>query len=184
MGFDKPFPDKPEELAAYDLIILADSEARALSPLQQMWLAAYVERGGRLLVLGGPFGLGAGGWADAPFLADLLPVTLHRYDLQYVGKAAPVALTPVSALAKTVNWQAKPVTLWQHLVDAKPGATIHVTAGGKPAIVTGNYGQGRVAVITIPPLGEAPPGCTPFWEWSEWPELMTGLGQWLLANDR
>jgi uncharacterized membrane protein len=179
-GFEQPFPATPEALAAYDIIILADIEARALLPQQQVWLDTYVQRGGCLLVLGGPMSLGNGGWADALYLADLLPVTLHRYDLTFSGKTAPVPLQPAGPLARSLDFTAKPVALWLHDVQPKPGAVVELTAGGKPALVVGRYGKGRVAVVAIAPLGVAPKGATPFWEWKAWQELMAATIQWLL----
>lgn len=181
VGFDTPLP-AAKELAGYDLVILVDSEARALSPRQQMCLEGYVQHGGRLLVLGGPYGFGNGGWQDSPFLTDLLPITLHKYDLQFVGKGKPVEIVPTSALAKSVSWKAKPVVFWQHVEDAKPDTTIVATANGKPAIVTWAYGAGRVGVITLTPLGEEPAGATAYWNWPEWPQLMGLLCQSLLAR--
>jgi len=181
-GFDQPFPKTPEELAAYDLIILAGAEARMLTPTQQQWLDAFVQHGGRALFLGGPYGFGCGGWAEANLLADLLPVTLHAHDLLFAGKDKPVSVTPTSALAKSVSWQATPTVRWLHAVEAKPTADIHAVAAGHPAIVTGSYGHGKVGVITLAPLGEDVPGATPFWNWSEWPKLMITLCRNLLEK--
>ena len=63
--------------------------------------------------------------------------------------------------------------LWQHVLKAKPGAVVHVSAAGNPVVVTGTYGKGKVAIITAAPLGEAPSESLAFWEWPQWPELMT-----------
>ena len=174
-GFDQPFPKTPEELAAYDLIILADTEARMLTPVQQQWLNAFVQRGGHALFLGGPYGFGCGGWDAAGLLADMLPVTLHAHDLLFAGQRQPAAITPMSALARSVDWRAKPTVLWLHAVTPKPGATVHTTVAGNPAIVTGSYGKGKVGVVTLTPLGDPSAGMQPFWNWAEWPKLMMGV---------
>ncbi len=177
-GFDVPFPKTPEELAGYDLVILADAEARMLTPVQQQWLDAFTLRGGHVLLLGGPYAFGCGGWQDSGLLADMYPVTLHAHDLEFVGKAAPLPLTPVSALLK--GRPGAPVVCWLHAATAKPGAVVHATAGGKPAIVTASYGKGQVGVVLIVPLGEVPAGATTFWNWSEWPSVMEALCRALL----
>ena len=103
--------------------------------------------------------------------------------MQNLGNPTPLALAPQSTLAKSVDWSAVPETLWLHNDPAKPGAIVHVTAGGYPAIVTGSYGKGRVGVVLCPPLGEAPDGQTPFWTWTNWAPLMTKLMNYLVNGD-
>ena len=169
-------------MAAYDLVVLADTEARTLRPNMRQWLAAFVQRGGRLLLLGGPYAFGRGGWADDELTADLLPVTLHRNDLDFAGKMKPVKLVPTGKPAAGLDYRAEPLVVWQHNAEAKPGVTVVATAGGKPAIAYGDCGKGKVAVVLVAPLGEVPPGATAFWDWSDWPSLMQGLVRTLLAN--
>ena len=182
VGFSLPFPKTPKELAGYDLVILADCEVRTLTPEQQLWLDGYVRDGGRLLLLGGPYGFGCGGWQDAQLLADVLPVTLTAHDLRFVGANAPVALQPSSDLARRADWSAHPVILWQHALQPKAGATVHVKAGDAPVIISGVYDRGAVMVMGAAPLGEAPKGSTAYWEWPGWKGLLVGLVRNLLAD--
>lgn len=173
-----PFPKTPQELAGYDLIVITDMEARMLAPQQLAWLDEYVKRGGHLLLLGGPYAYGCGGWEDNPLVNDLLPVTLHRHDLKKVG-AAP--LQPQGVLVKTIDWSKNsPVAVWLHQAAPKPGATVLMTANGAPAIVTGAYGKGKVTAVLAAPLGDAPAGKTAFWNAPAWPTLMTVLVNTLL----
>jgi len=109
-------------------------------------------------------------------------VTLHRNDLEFVGEAKPVRLTPTDKPARGLNYRAKPVVVWQHNVTAKPGATVVATAGGKPAIVYAAHGKGKVAAVLVAPLGEVPYGATAFWDWPDWSKLMQGLIQTLTAE--
>jgi hypothetical protein len=60
-------------------------------------------------------------------------------------------------------------------MKAKPDATVHVTAGGNPVILTRPFGKGKVCFVAAAPLGDAPMGETAFWDWPEWPKLMAGL---------
>jgi hypothetical protein len=178
-GWDSvPFPKTPEALMGYDIVALADVDLKTFTLAQRQWLRGYVQDGGRLLLLGGPYGLGRGFWQDTDLLADVLPVTLEAYDLR--NPAAPALLAPVSALAKCVGWKTKAAAFWYHTVKPKPGAVVHLTAGGAPAVVTGSYGQGKVAVIALAPLGAAPKGITPFWDAPEWPRLLVTLAGWLM----
>ncbi len=178
-----PFPDTPGRLMRYGCVVLGNVPMATLTVSQRDWLRGYVRDGGSLLLLGGPYGFGNGEWQDSALLREVLPVALNSYrDLRFVGEKAPAALEPSGPLAKGIGSTQRPVALWQHLVTPKPEATVHVTAGGQPVLVTGTYGKGRVAVITAAPLGEAPAGATAFWEWAEWPTLMTALGKWLLGQ--
>ncbi len=182
-GWDSaPFPKTPEELVGYDIVALANVDLKSLTLLQRDWLRGYVRDGGKLLLLGGPYGFGRGYWQDSDILAEVIPATMEPYDLRPVGEKIPAPLAPVSAWAKAaVPWKAvKPVTVWMHAVKSKPGATVHLTAAGLPALITAPYGQGTVALITLAPLGDAPRGSVPFWESKEWLSLMAALGGMLL----
>lgn len=71
-------PATPQELAAYDSIILSDVPARLLSEAAMDALKAYVEEfGGGLVVAGGTNSYGVGGYFRTP-MEDLLPVKCSR----------------------------------------------------------------------------------------------------------
>ena len=90
-GFNDPheleegFPSKPEELFAFDGLIIGSVEANYFTPAQQDLIREFANRrGGGILFLGGRFALAEGGYAHSP-LAELLPVqipdskgTFHR----------------------------------------------------------------------------------------------------------
>ena len=60
------FPVRPEELFAYQGIVVGSVEAGYFTPLQQELLREFVDRrGGGLLFLGGRFALGDGGWGGS-----------------------------------------------------------------------------------------------------------------------
>jgi hypothetical protein len=132
---------------------------------------------------GGPYGFGCGEWHLSDLLAPVYPAVMSGYfDLQPVGVPTPVHLQPADWLAKRLNWKNPPVVLWQHLMNAKPDAVVWVTAGGNPVIITDHYGKGKVCFIAAAPLGDAPAGQTAFWDWPQWPALMTDLVQDLMKR--
>ncbi|MCI0684867.1 MAG: glutamine amidotransferase [Gemmataceae bacterium] len=70
------FPDTKAELAAFDAIILSDVPERAFTEKQLEWIEEWVgQRGGGLLMAGGPRSFSAGGWDDTR-IAEMLPVDL------------------------------------------------------------------------------------------------------------
>lgn len=77
-------------LEPYDLVILQNIPASALSEESQLALVAYVrDLGGGLAMLGGPASFGAGGWKGS-HLEPILPVLLDLPDRMVVPEAAIV----------------------------------------------------------------------------------------------
>ena len=157
------FPVRPEDLFAYQGIILGSVEAGYFTPLQQELLREFVDRrGGGLLFLGGRFALGDGGWGGSN-LVDLLPTILPNSRSTFHRDPATVELTAAgsdSPITRLIDDPAKNTERWKKLTyimdyqDAgtpKPGATtlVQMNAGGRrlPLLVTQNYGRGRTAVM-------------------------------------
>src|SRR5580704_12345034 len=157
------FPVRPEDLFAYQGIILGSVEAGYFTPLQQELLREFVDRrGGGLLFLGGRFALGDGGWGGSS-LVDLLPTilphsrsTFHRdpatAELTVAGSDSPITRLMDDPAKNTDRW--KRLTYLMDYQDAgtpKPGATVlaQMNAGARklPLLVTQNYGRGRTAVM-------------------------------------
>jgi uncharacterized membrane protein len=154
------------------LIVLTDVAIWRFTPSRLDQLRGWVEAGGRLVMIGGPYGFGRGAWHLSDLMRPMYPAEIGgAYDLQPVN----AALTPVSPLAKKIDFSGAPVVMWQHVMKAKPDATVHVTAGGQPVIITRPYGKGKVCFIALTPLGDAPSGKTAFWDWKQWPELMKAV---------
>lgn len=172
-GFqDASFPTA-EALAQYDLVVVADVDLLTFRAPERDRLRGWVQAGGRLLMLGGPYGFGSGDWHLSDLLAPLYPAEMAtRFDLQPVGVPTPVLLQPASDMTRKLDWSQPPVVLWQHVLKAKPDATVHAAVGGRPAILTRPFGQGQVGFVTIAPLGDAPAGQTAFWDWPHWPALI------------
>jgi uncharacterized membrane protein len=181
-GFDGAGWTKAEDLARYDLIVLANIDLRSLPLERRDWLRGYVEAGGSLLLTGGPYGLGRGGWHESDLIERLLPAKLHAYDLRPAGVASPILLRPAERGFYSEAWNDFPTALWLHEVEPKPGATVHLTAGDRPALITGTAGKGRVALLALTPLGEAPNGVLTWWQWPGWDKTMAKALGWLLKQ--
>ncbi|HET6424717.1 MAG TPA: glutamine amidotransferase, partial [Planctomycetaceae bacterium] len=71
------FPDTIAELTAFDAIILSDIGANAFTEQQLGWIDQWIgQRGGGLLMVGGPRSFASGGWDDTP-IAPMLPITMR-----------------------------------------------------------------------------------------------------------
>jgi uncharacterized membrane protein len=93
------------------------------------------------------------------------------------------------------DWTQAPVCFFTHDLQAKPDAQTLITVGGKPGVVVGKIGKGRVAVIGMTCFGASPPGPlplageggadakTPFWQWNYWVLLLRDLSWWVAGQD-
>ncbi len=169
-GLDAPdeladgFPSRRQELYGYDALIIGSVEAASLSIDQQTMIRDYVgERGGALLMLAGPSGLGNGGWGQSP-VAAALPTKLPPADVDsFFRVQAEVALTPHGAASQILRlagsdddnasaWQGLPaVADYQLTGTLKPAATALLTTaterGVLPLLVTQPYGRGKSFVL-------------------------------------
>lgn len=165
-----PFPVEElftEHLPSFDAVVLQDIDAVAyrlddyLEPL-----ADYVRRGGGLVMVGGPTGFSAGGYARTP-IEEVLPVTLPHPDdavdgapvtPEYTasGRAAP-ALGRLRRLlgdalprmaGSNVLGPARPgaQVLWQH--DRRQTPTPEGVTG-MPLLVLGEVADGRSVALAV-----------------------------------
>jgi uncharacterized membrane protein len=158
------FPSKPEDLFAFDGLIIGSVDAGYFTPQQQELIREFADRrGGGVLFLGGRAALGDGGWAHSP-LADLLPVrltdakdTFHRdpaaAELTVQGNDSVICRLEEDPKRNIERWKTMPVLAdYQQLGEAKPGALtlLEMNAGGRrrlPLLVAQRYGRGRTAVF-------------------------------------
>ncbi|EDY83474.1 conserved hypothetical protein [Verrucomicrobiia bacterium DG1235] len=161
------FPNQAEALFEYDAIVIDDLEADFFTFSQQALIRDFVkQRGGGLLMLGGVNALEDGGYDDTP-IAEALPLYLDRF-----GPAAPIDRTVQWNLTRD-GWvepwmrirsfetderrrmQEMPLfRVYNTLERIKPGARALATiedsgAQSYPALVTRNYGSGRVATLAL-----------------------------------
>jgi uncharacterized membrane protein len=157
------FPSKPEDLFAYQGLILGSIESAYFTPTQKQMIKDFVDRrGGGLLFLAGRWALADGGYSVPPF-AELLPVTLPNKkntfqrifvsaELTDAGKKSLVTRIEDDADKSAQHWDVLPyLANYQDAGTPKPGAVVlaRVDAGGArlPLLVTENYGRGRSAVF-------------------------------------
>jgi uncharacterized membrane protein len=161
---EQGFPTKPEELFAYDGLIIGSVEASWFTPSQQDLIREFAgRRGGGVLFLGGRFGLSEGGWG-ATDVAEMLPVRLPPAGSTFQRVYSNTELAPAgvdSALCRldddpqknVERWKKMPeIANWQLVGDPKPGAALlaeMIPPGHRktPLLVTEPYGRGRTAVL-------------------------------------
>ena len=169
------FPVKPEELFAYQGLIIGGTEVGYFTASQQQAIKDFVDRrGGGLLFIGGRASFTDGGWNNS-LLADLIPTQLPVARNGLKREFSPVALTPQgqqSTLLRLDENPAKNAEAWkkipqlanyQDIGEPKPGATtlLDVVPAGKrpqPLLVVENYGRGRTVAF----------GTEGTWRWKMW----------------
>ena len=142
-GIDSPeqlengFPATRDELFSYDALIIGSVEAASLSGEQQKIIHDFVsERGGSLLMIAGPNGLGNGGWGQSQ-IADVLPVRLPPSTTNsFFRKKAAVVLTPQGADDQMLRLAGTTDTNRQSWNELPEVADYQVTGTLKPAAVT------------------------------------------------
>jgi uncharacterized membrane protein len=178
------FPQRSEELSDTRLVVLSDVHAQSLGFMGRKVLRDFVAVGGGLLVVGGFHSFGHGG-LERTLLEDVLPVrVLRTFDL--APCQPPSCLKPANAslFPTGIPWSQSPQCLWLHRVEVKPGGKVLIKAGEDPFLVAGHYGKGRVAVCLGTVLGKAPQDAHPFWQWHEWPQIMSEVINYLKQQGR
>jgi hypothetical protein len=174
-GFNNPELKNPQDFAQYRLIVLANVDLRTFPLEQRAWLKGWVQNGGSLFMTGGPYGLGRGWWGESDILEPIIPAKLKSFDLHPADQPLPIAATgPLSSLTLPNGT----VTRWLHELDPKPDSQVALTAGGKPALILGKYGKGRVALLALAPLGEDIPGA--WWRSVAGEQITEATCRWLL----
>src|ERR1044071_6811993 len=160
------FPSTPEELYAYDAVIVDDLEAEFFTPDQAALLQRFVsERGGGFLMLGGMECFQQGKYQRTP-IGDMLPVYLDhleetkppgplRLNLTREGWLQPWArLRDNESDEKSRIQNMAPFQVLNRVREVKPGASVIAAVAdeaGKswPALVVQRFGRGRTAALTL-----------------------------------
>src|SRR6476620_545713 len=153
------FPYTPEDLAAYDVVMLSDIGSNTLllpsdtftksiaRPNRLESIRQYIENGGGFVMIGGYLtfqGIDAKAQYASTPVEDALPVTLMYGDDRV---EAPQGITPtvdeaehpiVARLSST--W---PNLLGYNLLEPREQATVVASVGADPLIVAWEYGKGR-----------------------------------------
>jgi uncharacterized membrane protein len=163
------FPTSREELFSYRAIIMGSIEASFFTADQLRMISEFVsQRGGGLLVLGGRASLSEGGFAGTP-LAEVLPVTLARAEINVDGPATTLVVRPTrvgqthpalqlrgTLPASLARWDSMPtLTSVNQVGSPRAGATVLLagrTENGRsdvPVLAFQRYGRGTSAVFTV-----------------------------------
>lgn len=153
-------PDDVLEPGKYDVVILGDIPAAMLTLEQQRALAALVDNGAGLMMLGGRSSFGAGGWRDSP-LARLLPVEVHPADGDHDPDGGVKVVPNPAALGEFVmrlaDSPAESAALWEllpplpginNLPRPKPGANLLASSTDRrPVMLSQEIGRGRAVAF-------------------------------------
>ncbi len=153
-----------EHLRSFDAIILQDIDARRyrLDKYLQR-LAAYVELGGGLIMVGGPSSFAGGSYAGTP-LDSILPVEQPRRDKASDSKAfvprytqAGLAAAVTRPIRDLLGLSLPPMEGTNYLGQARPGAIVlweHpeislATGQSMPVLALGEAGDGRTIALSV-----------------------------------
>jgi len=178
------FPETAQGLFDQNVIYLCGADLTALTLRQKNMLAEYVRRGGGLIVFGGHKALDRAGLKGS-LLEDVLPVTGRAGipPLVTLPGGAPLARGEAHPVTQFAEFDPSPVCFYLHDLQARPGAQVLITVGGKPGLVVGKHGKGRVGVIGMVPFGSPGESQTPFWRWRSWVVLVRDLAWWTAGQD-
>ena len=158
------FPTSRSELFAYDALMIGSVEAASLSSEQQQIVRDFVsERGGSLLMLAGPNGLGNGGWGQT-VVGDVLPTRLPpSTQSTFVRHKVAVALTAHGSDSQMLRlaaaddenlkaWSELPeIADYQRVGDIKPAAVVllgvETDTGTLPLLITQPFGRGHSYIL-------------------------------------
>ena len=178
------FPATAKELFDHNMVYLCGVDLTALTLRQKNMLAEYVRRGGGLIMFGGHRALDRAGLKGS-LLEEVAPVTCAaglRPLLEFKG-GAPVAKGGKHPVTDFTEFDQKPLCYFLHDLQPKAEAQTVLTVGGKPALVTGQVGKGRVAVVGMTCFGDPAEGQTAFWKWDSWVLLLRDLSWWVAGAD-
>ncbi len=176
------FPDAAG-LSEYDVVVVANVNGKSFGKSAGD-LAEYVRNGGSLFLLGGRFAFG--GQYRESALAAVAPVAfpgVKRWNSDLTEVVAGLEIKPgpdsLGPGFGGLTWSSAPRVFWAHDVIPKNGTKVLLTAGGKPVLVAGESGKGRVAVFAGTVMGNPAEGKTAFWNWADWPALEASVLRWL-----
>ncbi|QNN23228.1 hypothetical protein HED60_13420 [Planctomycetales bacterium ZRK34] len=144
----------PEQLVGLKAIVIGDVPASQFTGQQIAALYDWVDKGGALLIMGGPASLGDKGFAGTQ-LGKLLPITpaqSHAYlEGQYpVDLTAEGAAHPAFQKVKGRWGNAPPLLSRFAVAKVKPTATVLMMTtdtNAAPIVVAQNLGKGKTAVV-------------------------------------
>lgn len=191
------FPETPEALSEYDVVILSDieSEVLVLYPFERFFQAPmgpnrltsirdYVKNGGSLLMNGGWSSFtgrrAIGGYHGTP-VEEALPVECLEINDDRVEAPEGVHIVTIvkdHPIVKGVPWEECPVFTGYNRFKVKEGASLlaKVKETGDPFIAIWNYGKGRAMAFAS---DIAPHWGAGFYKWEKYGQFWVQAVRWL-----
>ena len=156
-------PGSYDEMLSYDVVVLTGIDANGFGDFGREMLLDFVKAGGRLLVFGGFYSYGEGGYAGTQF--DELPFKSGEpftlLPVEEPGEAGPRPPGADPGAPVLADRSALPVGA---PAGVEPGAEVWMTMDGKPFLTSRQVGKGQVMACLGTILGEAPAGQRAFWD--------------------
>ena len=148
----------------YSLIVFSDITSGCLTNSEIGRIIRYVENGGNLLILGGPYAYGQGSYHTSS-LNKILPVDCAYFDLQPEKQPSIISGAKDSGITLGGN----NYVFWRHGCKIRKGAKLWMKAGDAPLLVVGRCGKGSVSCLLTGPLGGSDDArISPFWSSPQW----------------
>ena len=186
LGKLSDFPYDYNDLLSYDTMVLGGISHSALRAIGVEMLHDFLGAGGGMVVLGGPGAYGTSQLAGTKLAAAMpVAVSASRFDLVKVGPVEVVRGPDVAPYVEHIEFPDRSQCVYVHDVKVKPGAKVLLKVGGRPFLVTGEYGKAntRIACILGAPLGEPQVGHRAFWQSPAWHYLVRSLIWWTARQD-
>ena len=175
----KGIPSDEATLNKFDVFILGDLDSSFIRTPQQQWIVQRVKSGAGLVMIGGKYSLGPGGYAGTP-LGEILPMQLGGKDIGQINDPFLPQLTPegaghpifanIAEYFPRKNLPARESGLpdldgCTKVAGPKPGASVlavNPAAGDMPVLAVQPVEKGRTAVF----CGDTT------WKWQQGPRAL------------
>jgi len=176
-------PSSFEEMFENDLVVMNDVDASCLTDFGLESVREVVKAGGNLLVLGGPYAFGAGGYKDSQ-LADVLPIDMgdKNFDMKAAKPPAVLKTASTARVLKGASFKTEAYCYWFHAVKPRPEAWVELTAGDAPFLICGRYGKVKVVVVAGNVCGDSSKAKPGFWETDQWPDILSRVIRWMVFD--
>ena len=144
-------------------------------------LKDFINAGGGLIILGGYFSFGEGGYKDEKIQKFMPVLPENVYDIVKIRKPSRIIAGKCSKeILSKVDLKKPAYFFWKHKVKVNPKSKVILFGSdGTPFLVVKRFGKGRVAAFPVPPFGLSNKKTPGFWEWEEMPLLMENVLRWV-----
>ena len=129
-----------------------------------------IRDGGKLIIFGGLFSLGKGGYQDT-LLSKIMPVKVQG-PWEVKGGNEPLPISSCSSEFQSMDWSMNPCVFYTHDLSITDDAKVLLKAGDKPLLVSRSYGKGEVFVFLGTVCGDDDGNSLIFWKWKNWNTLV------------